>query len=111
MNREIVPFLIALLNNGCMFSNHFPISNHLPVDWPSRVPFYSVHSVVHSFIHSFIHSFFLSLSGDNSDAIVILITSVVFETFCFQIHLSLREKMSTVSELIYFAKVYVKYAS
>lgn len=111
MNREIVPSLIALLNNGCLFGNHFPISNHLPVDWPSRVPFYSVHSVVHSF-------FFLSLSGDlsgdSSDAIVILITEeagVVFETFCFLIHLSLREKMSTVLELIQFVKVYAKYAS
>lgn len=26
INKEIVPSLIALLNNGCLFGNHFPIS-------------------------------------------------------------------------------------
>lgn len=39
INKEIVPSLIALLNNGCLFGNHFPISHHFPLDWPSRVLF------------------------------------------------------------------------
>lgn len=40
INKEIVPSLIALLNNGCLFGNHFPISQHFPLDWPSRVLFF-----------------------------------------------------------------------
>lgn len=37
INKEIVPSLIALLNNGCLFGNHFPISHHFPSDRPRRV--------------------------------------------------------------------------
>lgn len=32
INKEIVPSLIALLNNGCVFGNHFSISHHFPAD-------------------------------------------------------------------------------
>lgn len=52
INKEIVPSLIALLNNGCLFGNHFPISHHFPLHWPSRVLF---------FISFLSCSFFLSL--------------------------------------------------
>lgn len=38
INKEIVPSLIALLNNGCLFGNHFSISHHFPRDWPNREP-------------------------------------------------------------------------
>lgn len=35
-NKEIVPSLIALLNNECLFGNHFPISHYLPLNQARR---------------------------------------------------------------------------
>ena len=62
INKEIVPFLIALLNNGCLFGNHFPISHHFPLDWPSWV-FFPFFSILPVFLSLFCCLFdFLSLS-------------------------------------------------
>lgn len=32
INKEIVPSLIGLLNNGRVLGNHFPVSLHFPAD-------------------------------------------------------------------------------
>ena len=91
INKEIVPSLIALLNNGCLFGNHFPISHHFPIDRPGRVlsfsfllslslfPYFHPSSflfcpLLHSSLYiSKPHSLSLwpKVSGDSSDATVI----------------------------------------
>lgn len=69
ISKEIVPSLIALLNNGCVFGNHFPISHHFPLDWPSSPRLISVLSSLQIGRYTFIRWSPLKQQWEASDSL------------------------------------------